>query len=117
MQNFLKPGDTQTFTAPVGGVTTGVPVLISSLVVVPVTTVAAGLPFEGMVEGTFTLPKTAGATWAEGQVLYFDSATSSFATAQSATARRAGAAVEAALIGAVTGKVRLQNISAAVNVA
>jgi predicted RecA/RadA family phage recombinase len=117
MKNFIQPGCTMTFTAPGGGVTKDVPVLISSLVVIPVNTVAAGLPFEGMIEGVFTQPKTAGATWSEGQVLYFDSATSSFTTAASATARRAGAAVAAALSGDTTGKVRLANISAAVNVA
>lgn len=117
MQNFLNPGITQTFTAPGGGVVGGTPLLIGSLVVVPVATVAATLPFEGMLEGVFTLPKTAGAAWTEGQVLYFDSATSSFTTAQSATARRAGVAVAAALLAAVTGSVRLNNINAAVNVA
>lgn len=114
---FLNPGKIQTFTAPGGGVTVDVPVLISSLVVVPMTSAAAGASFEGALEGVFTMPKTAGATWSEGQVLYFDSATSSFTTAASATARRAGTAVAAALIGATTGSVRLLNISAAVNVA
>lgn len=114
---YLNPGKIQTFTAPGGGVTVDVPVLIGSLVVMPTHSAAATLPFEGALDGVFTMPKTAGATWSEGQVLYFDSGTSSFTTAASATARRAGVAVAAALLADTTGKVRLQNISAAVNVA
>lgn len=117
MKNFLNPGDVQNFTAPGGGVVSGTALLISSLVVVPQVTAAAGVQFAGALTGVFVLAKTAGATWSEGQVLYFDSATSSFTTAQSATARRAGAAVLAALSGDVVGQVRLANISAVVNVA
>lgn len=117
MKNFISPGKTMTFTAPAGGVTSGTPVLIGSLLVIPVASAAAGALFEGETEGVFTLAKTAGATWAEGQVLYWDSATSSFTTATSATARRAGAAAAAAQNADTSGKVRLLNISAAVNVA
>lgn len=117
MTNFIKPGNVLTFTAPGGGVVSGTPVLIGSIVVVPATSAAAGASFEGAVEGVFTLPKTTGATWSEGQVLYFDSATSSFATAQSATARRAGFAAAAAASPDASGSVRLLNIAAAVSVA
>ena len=117
MQNYLKSGKVMTFTAPSGGVTSGTPVLIGSLVVVPVASAAAGAQFEGDTEGVFTAPKTAGAAWSEGQVLYWDSTAGSFATAASLTARRAGAAAAAALSADTTGKVRLVNISAAVNVA
>lgn len=117
MKNYIQPGDSLEFTAPAGGVVAGTPVLIGSLVVVPTTTAAAGAKFNGDTEGVFTLPKTAGAAWAEGQVLYFDSATGAFATATGLTARRAGAATAAALAADVTGQVRLANISAVVNVA
>lgn len=106
-----------TFTAPGGGVTSGTPVLIGSLLVIPETTAAATVLFAGAVVGVFTLAKTAGAAWTEGQALYWDSAASSFATAQSATARRAGTAAAAAASGDTTGSVRLNNISAVVNVA
>lgn len=117
MKNRISSGDTMTFTAPGGGVISGTPVLIGSLLVVPVTTAAATVQFAGAITGVFTLAKTAGAAWTEGQVLYWDSAASSFATAPSATARRAGVAAAAALSGDTTGAVRLLNISAAVNVA
>lgn len=114
---FLQEGDILDLTSPTGGVVAGVAILVGSLVVVPVATTAQTLPFEARVTGVFTLAKTAGATWSEGQVLYFDSAAGSFATAQSATARRAGVAVAAAASGDTSGKVRLNNINAVVNVA
>ncbi len=117
MQNFLNPGITQTFTAPTGGVVSGTPLLIGGLVVVPVATVAQTLPFEGMTEGVFTAPKTAGVAWTEGATLYWDSAAGSFATVQSATARRAGVATATALSAATTGNVKLMNVGAVVNVA
>lgn len=117
MQKFIKPGETMTFTAPGGGVTSGTPLLIGGMVVVPTNTVAATLPFEGMTRGVFTAPKTAGVAWTEGQVLYWDSAAGSFATAQSATARRAGIAGAAAAAPDTTGVVYLMNVGAAVAVA
>ena len=117
MNNFIKPGDTLTLTAPVGGVVSGAPLLVGSMVVVSTNTVAAGLPFEGKVTGVHTLPKAAGAAWTEGQTLYYDSANSNFVTAASATARRAGNAAAAAASGDTTGVVRLLNIAAPVNVA
>lgn len=117
MTKYEKPGKTMTFTAPAGGVTVDVPVLIGALLVIPTTTVAAGLPFEGMTEGQFkNMPKAAGA-WTEGQLLYWDSAAGNFATAQSATARRVGVAVAAAANGDATGTVRLTGAPSVVNVA
>lgn len=115
--NFIQIGDILDFTSPTGGVVAGVPILIGGMVVIPTATVAQTLPFEGRVTGVHTCPKTAGAGWSEGQTLYWDSAAGSFATAQSATARRAGIAVAAAQSADTTGKVKLLNIGAAVNVA
>jgi len=117
MRTYIQSSHVLTLTAPSGGVVAGTPLLISSLVVVPAETVAQTLPFDAHVAGVFTCPKATGVTWSEGQVLYWDSAAGNFATAQSATARRAGAAVVAAASGDTTGVVRLANISAAVNVA
>ena len=117
MLNYIKSDTSVTLTAPAGGVISGAPVLVGGIVVVATNTVAAGLPFEGMTEGQFTLPKTAGTAWTEGQVLCFDSATSSFTTVQSATARRAGFATTAAASGSTTGTVMLVNVGALVNVA
>lgn len=114
---FIQRGGTLTFTAPSGGVTNGVPVLVQNMVVIPTATVAVGVQFEGDVEGCFTVTKTAGATWTVGQVLYFDTADGAFKTATNATARRAGFAAADATSGATSGVVKLANVGAAVNVA
>lgn len=118
MKNYIGPGDTQNFTAPGGGVTAGVAVLIGGQVVIPAVSAAAGVVFAGSTTGIFSgLIKTAGSAWIEGQTLYFDSATGGWAVANSATARRAGVAVAAALSGDTTGTVKLMNVGAPVSVA
>jgi predicted RecA/RadA family phage recombinase len=42
MRTYQQPGETLTFTAPGGGVTVDVPVLIGRVVVIPTNTAAAG---------------------------------------------------------------------------
>lgn len=116
MKNFIQPGKSLTFTAG-GTITSGTALLVQNLVVVPAVSVSSGVDYEGYIEGVFTLAKTAGAAWSTGQVLYYDTGTSSFTTAASATARRAGIAAAAAQSADTTGAVRLVNIGAAVNVA
>lgn len=117
MNNFIKPGETVTYTAPGGGVVAGALVRIGTLVVVAVNTVAAGLPFEGVAEGVFLLPKIAGVAWTEGAALYHDSVANNIGTVVSATTMRVGVAAAAALAGDVTGQVRLNGCSAPLNVA
>jgi predicted RecA/RadA family phage recombinase len=117
MSQFTQPGRTLTFIAPSGGVTNGALVLVQNMVVVPNSTVAVGVAFEGNVEGVYPCIKTAGAAWTTGQVLYFDTATGGFTTAASATARRAGFAAAPAASGDTTGFAKLANVGAAVNVA
>lgn len=76
MNNFLKSGKVMTYTAPAGGVTTGLGYLIGALFVVATNTVAAALPFEGETEGVFTLPKTiTEGDLVEGVPLYWNVAT------------------------------------------
>lgn len=72
MKNFIQPGHTITLTAPTGGVTSGTPIKIGQILVVPATTVAEGLPFEGHVTGVFDLPKVGSQAWVEGALIYFD---------------------------------------------
>lgn len=60
MKNFIQDGSVLTLIAPAGGVVSGTPVAIGQLVVVPVTTVAAGLPFQGHAVGVFRLPCAGG---------------------------------------------------------
>lgn len=117
MKSYLKGDENMTFTAPGGGVTVDAPVLIGSLLVVPTVTAAALAEFAGLAEGVFVdMAKTAGTAWVEGQLLYWDSATSSFTTAHSATARRAGCAAAAAAADDVLGTVRLSGLPSVVNI-
>lgn len=116
MNNFIKPGLTMTFTAPGGGVVAGALVRIGTLLVVALSTVAAGLPFEGATTGVFLLPKIAGVAWAEGAILYHDSAANNIGTVVSATTMRVGVAAVAALSGDITGFVRLTGAPAPLNV-
>lgn len=104
--NFIQPGDCLTLTAPTGGVVAGTAYLIGNLLVVATTTVAQTLPFEGCVEGVFTLPKATGQTWTEGALLYWDN-TNKNLTTTSTSNYRVGCAVAAAASGDTTGKVRL----------
>lgn len=117
MNNFIKPGNVVTLTAPTGGVVAGTAYLIGAILAVAATTVAQTLPFEGQVEGVFTLPKIAGVAWTEGQLLYWDSATSNVGTVVGATTRRIGAAAAAALSADTSGQVRLNGASSPANVA
>ena len=117
MNNFIKPGKIVTYTAPAGGVISGNGYVIGSLLVIATNTIAAGLQFEGATLGIFTLPKAAGTAWAEGQLLYWDTANNNLVTAASATARRVGCAAAAAAAGDVTGLCRLHGIPAPANVA
>ncbi len=60
------------FTAPTGGVVSGIPVLIGSLLAVPATDKAETLTFDGRVTGVFRYTKTASQAWTEGQKIYWD---------------------------------------------
>lgn len=107
MNNYKKPGDTMTFTAPGGGVVSGTAYLIGALLVVAASTVAATLPFEGVVEGVFTLPKTTGTAWTEGEALYWDNSTKKLTTVSTGNTA-VGVAAAVAASGDATGDVRLE---------
>jgi len=67
------------FTAPAGGVVSGVPVLIGAILVVPLHSANAGEQFTGMHSHVFSLPKAAGAI-AEGAIVYWDNAAKNVTT-------------------------------------
>jgi len=117
MNNFIKPGEIVTYTAPAGGVISGNGYVIGALLVVATNTVAAGQPFEGATLGIFTLPKAAATAWTEGQLLYWDTANNNLVIAPSATARRVGCAAAASAVADVSGQCRLHGIPAPANVA
>lgn len=55
MKNFVQEGNVLGFTAPTGGVESGKPVKIGSVVVVPVTDAAEGDTFQGHRCGVFNV--------------------------------------------------------------
>jgi predicted RecA/RadA family phage recombinase len=73
MKNMNGTGKTMTYTAPAGGVTSGLPVLIGALFIIPATTAAAGVQFAGEADGVWILPKATGeGAWTEGKPLFWD---------------------------------------------
>lgn len=58
--NFVEDGDVLTLIAPAGGVVSGVPVAIGTLVVVPITDAAAGEQFGGKTNGVWNVPVATG---------------------------------------------------------
>lgn len=75
MNNFRRPGSPVKRVAPVGGATSGVPLMIGGLLLVPISTVLVGEEFEAEVEGVFLLPKTSAQAWTADQKLYFNTST------------------------------------------
>src|SRR5688500_2203087 len=80
MKNFVQPGESVEFTAPVGGVVSGVGVQIGSLLVIATVTAAAGARFNGLVEGVITHAKAPSQAWTEGANVYWDNANKRFTT-------------------------------------
>jgi predicted RecA/RadA family phage recombinase len=111
--NFIQPGKTMPYTAPVGGVTSGSGYLIGALFVVATATVAAGSEFQGHTEGVFTLPKTASeGAWVEGQPVFWDVANGK-TSLDPTFGLPIGTVAAAALTGDTTGSVRLNGTSLA----
>ena len=72
MKNFIEKGDALTLTAPVGGVVSDTPYLVGVTVVIATETVAAGLPFVGIICGCVDVPKLAEEAWSEGLKVCWD---------------------------------------------
>lgn len=108
MKNFVQPGESLEFTAPAGGVVSGVGVQIGQLLVIATVTAAAGARFNGITEGVITHAKAPSQAWAEGALVYWDVANKRFTTV-AAGKLLAGVAVGAVGAGAgeTTGTVRL----------
>lgn len=109
MKNFLQPGNILDLIAPSGGVVSGVPVLIGSILAVPVASVAQGEVFAGAVEGVFTLPKLTANTWAVGIKVNWNDTNGEFQIATS-DLDNAATVVEAASSSVSEGKVRLTSV-------
>lgn len=109
--NYVQPGEIVTLTAPSGGVVAGTPKQIGQIVVVPMTTVAQTLPFEGAVTGVFDLPKIGSQAWTEGALVYWDEGNDRCTTVGPGSVQ-IGVAVMAVGSGAseTTGRVRLDGV-------
>ncbi len=110
MQNYTQLGDVLTLTAPGGGVVSGTAYQIGQLLVVATANVAAGLPFNGIVEGGVSLPKAAVAL-TEGAVAYWDNTAKVITNVPTANLR-VGTIIAAAAGGDATCKVKLSGVSA-----
>ncbi len=94
MKNFVQPGESVEYTAPMGGVTSGAPKQIGKLLVVPAVTVAAGARFNGVTCGVFTVTKVGSQAWTEGAIVYWDAGNNRFTTSSGGNLQ-AGTAVAA----------------------
>lgn len=110
MNTYIQPGAIMTFVAPVGGVTSGTPVLIGGVLVVPAVTAAAAASFEGQIVGVFTLAKLSTDAWAAGGKVYWDN-TNSRITTTAAGNTLVGVAAAAATNPSSTGSVRLDGVA------
>jgi predicted RecA/RadA family phage recombinase len=72
MKNYVQSAMSFDFVAPVGGVVSGTPVLLGSLLVIPVGDAAVGEKFAGMLEGIYTLAAATADTPAQGTLAYWD---------------------------------------------
>lgn len=96
MQCYLNDGNPVSIVAP-GAMTSGVPYLLnSSLVVVPQTTAASGALVAVMTRGLFSLVKKSGDTPAVGAKLYWDD-TNKYITTTSTSNTFVGLCTTAAL--------------------
>jgi predicted RecA/RadA family phage recombinase len=111
MKNAYQEGEVITCTAESGGVVSGQPYLVGSLVVIATETVAEGLPYSAAVTGVFQVTKTASQAWTEGVKVYLDVSPREFTTSAGGNTL-CGVAAAAAASGAAltTGYVRLDGV-------
>ncbi len=109
MKNFVQDGLALDFTAPSGGVTVGVPILIGALLVIPSVTAAEGVKFAGWTEGVYELAAATHASsqaWTEGQLLYWDNTAKKFTVTATDNTKK-GVAAAAKVSTAAVGLVKL----------
>ena len=106
MKNSIHDGNVVNLIAPSGGVTSGVPVKIGNMIVVPITTAAQGETFAADRAGAFEVTKLNTATFAQGAPVYWDS-TNNRATGVTTGNTFMGHALDAAANGDLTARVVL----------
>lgn len=110
MKNGHSRGEIITFTAPTGGVTSGVPVVIGALFVIPAISAKEGENFEGAITAAWNLPKVPANVTTVGQAAYWN-ATEGQATTTVASNRLIGAFIEATANGDAVAAVVLNGIA------
>lgn len=105
--NFVQPGKNIDLTAPTGGVTSGVGVLIGRLFSVALQTVAAAAAFVGTIVGVWSLAKTSAQAWSVGDPIFWDNTNKRADNTPTAGFRLIGVCTEAAANPSSTGKVLL----------
>lgn len=112
-RSYIQPGHVLNgLIAPAAGVTAGTGVVIANLFVIPQTTAAVGVAFDGYVTGVHSHAKIASQAWLVGDVVYWDDTNKWFTKTATAGFYGAGGVftvVEAVggTAGETTGKVRL----------
>ena len=72
----IQKGKYLDLTAPAGGVVSGSPYLIGGLVVIAQVSAEAATEFSGKSEGVHAMPKASGVALSEGDIAYWDDASS-----------------------------------------
>lgn len=106
MRNYVQPGNSIEVTAPAGGTTSGVGVLVGNLFGVAEVSVAAGARVNILVEGVVEIAKTSALAIAEGDILWWDN-TNKVVNKTAASQKPVGIAVTAAANPSPTVQVKL----------
>ncbi|SEG12409.1 DUF2190 family protein [Marinobacterium lutimaris] len=110
MKNFVQKGETVDFIAPTGGAAAGIPLVVGSLVVIPVLSVPEGYECVGTVEGVFNLPKLSTDTPGQFGKAYWD-ATNGYVTTTATDNTEIGVFMEALASGTTEADVRLNGVA------
>lgn len=110
MKNFVQKGDIVSFVAPAGGVTSGVPVVVGSLVVIPAFSAAAGYDCEGATTGVYDLPKKSTDVVTQFAPAYWDEANTEL-TVTATDNTLIGVFMDALASGTTEAVVRLNGVS------
>ena len=109
MKTFIANGDSLQISAPVGGVVGGAPFKQGSIIGIVVASAAEAELFTLSIKGAYgSVPKTTGAAWVVGDMLYWD-ATNSLFTKTASGNTFAGYAYEAAASGDAVGSILLSH--------
>ena len=79
MKNYLQPGHVLTVAAAAAAVASGQVCVVGTLIGIAASSATQGDPYEVNLTGVYTVPKTTGAAWTQGQPLMWDASTATFA--------------------------------------